>query len=83
LNGQNQRPAGSKPGWRDSNGFLITLALIVGPFAIPFIWLNRRLSVAAKVLWTAVLVILTFALYRTTTEAVDRLSAQFKQAGLL
>ena len=53
-----------KPG----RGFLFThtgiivMALVLGPFALPFVWMSKAISLTAKIIYTAVLVICGFYL---------------------
>ncbi len=53
-----------KPG----HGFLFThpgiilMALILGPFALPFVWMSRVISPLAKIIYTVVLVLVGFYL---------------------
>ena len=53
-----------KPG----RGFLFThpgiilMALVLGPFALPFVWMSKVLSSLAKIIYTVVLVVVGFYL---------------------
>ena len=43
-----------RPGW------IITAVLCVGPFAIPLIWIHPNWSRRKKIIWTVVILILTW-----------------------
>lgn len=51
-----------KPG----RGFLFThpgiilMALVLGPLALPFVWMSRVISLTAKIIYTVVLVVIGF-----------------------
>ncbi|MCQ2410081.1 MAG: zinc ribbon domain-containing protein [Elusimicrobiaceae bacterium] len=51
-----------KPGhnfWYSHSG-IILLTLVLGPFALPMVWLSKRISLAAKWIYSVVLVVLGF-----------------------
>ncbi len=53
-----------KPG----RGFLFThmgiilMACVLGPFALPFVWMSKAISLAAKIIYTVVLLVVGFYL---------------------
>jgi len=64
LNQKKKVPFYLKPGW-------ITAAVIcVGPFAIPLFWLHPNLSRRTKIIWTAVILILTWATWLLMEKSV-------------
>lgn len=44
-----------RPGW------IVTAVLCVGPFAVPLFWLHPNWSLRKKIIWTAAVLLLTWA----------------------
>ena len=69
-----------KPG----RGFLFThagiilMALILGPFALPFVWLSKVISPAAKIIYTIVLLLVGFYLAITLYNAFHMLNSSLQ-----
>lgn len=51
-----------KPKWYFTKKFLITALLMVGPLALPLLWINPKISTSHKILWTVIILGLTYAL---------------------
>jgi len=58
--------------------FIITAILIVGPFALPLIWMRPDTSLGWKVGLTAVISVLSYFLITATMESVAVLSEYFQ-----
>ena len=69
-----------KPG----HGFLFThagiivMALVLGPLALPFVWLSKVLSLTAKLIYTAVLLLLGVYLVYALWQAVALINSSFQ-----
>ena len=56
----NKTPVGP---WYFRTTFVVIAVLSVGPFALPLVWFNPRLSPMAKVIWTVMVAVLSYILY--------------------
>ena len=72
-----------KPG----RGFLFThsgiivMALVLSPFALPFVWMSKAISLSAKLIYTAVLLILGVYLVYALMQAVSLINSSFQTLG--
>ena len=72
-----------KPG----HGFLFThagiilMALVLGPLALPFVWLSKVLSLTAKLLYTVVLLLLGTYMVYALWQAVSLINTSFSSFG--
>ena len=46
----------------ESVEYVLGLAVIVGPFALPLLWQNKRLTLRSKRIWTGVILVITVLL---------------------
>lgn len=69
--------------WYLSKKVLVIAFLSVGPLALPLLWINPKISTAQKVLWTIVLVAITWWLIDLSIQSYQRLMQQLKELGLL
>jgi hypothetical protein len=77
---QSQEP---KPKWYWSTPSLVLAFAIVGPLALPFLWMNPRMTVAKKVVWTVTCVVLTYFMATTTLQILQKVLAQYRELGLI
>lgn len=49
-------------GFLFTHGGIILMALVLGPFALPFVWMSKVIGPTAKIIYTVVLVALGFYL---------------------
>ena len=69
-----------KPG----RGFLFThpgiivMALVLGPLALPFVWLSKAISVTAKLIYTVVLLALGIYMGYALWQAVTLINSSFQ-----
>ncbi|MFT5206783.1 MAG: putative membrane protein [Candidatus Omnitrophota bacterium] len=68
-----------KEDWRQSKAFLIGAILIAGPFAIPLIWMNRKIPLPYKVIITFALLGLCWLMLQTSTQLFDNLQTQLSE----
>lgn len=61
--------------WRDSIPLLIASLLIIGPFAIPLIWLNRKIKPIVKIISTIAIVFLSIVSYQAMTRLTETLKS--------
>jgi hypothetical protein len=64
----------SRAKWHQKTSTLVVGFLFVGPFVIPFIWMNPRFSTTKKVVLTAVFLLVTILLTRLVADSVGVLS---------
>ncbi len=72
-----------KEPWYRSKKFLVMAFLGVGPLALPLLWINPKISMVQKVLWTAVTVAVTWWLIVVSMQTYQHLMQQLKDLGLL
>lgn len=72
-----------KPKWYWSTTSLVIAFAVVGPLALPFLWMNPRMSLAKKLLWTAICVVLTYFMVVYTVETLQKVLAQYREIGLI
>lgn len=53
----------TKEPWYLRPGWLVTAVLCVGPLAIPLFWVHPNLSRRKKIIWTAVVLILSWGVW--------------------
>ena len=63
-----------------SHAGLLVLALVLGPFALPFVWMSKRISVTAKIIYSVVLCVLgvyfciaCYRIYQLTMQSAQSL----------
>jgi uncharacterized membrane protein YvbJ len=78
----NKVPVPPKTPWYYKNAAIVTAFLVVGPLALPLVWLHPRLDLTKKIIITAAAVIVTYFLTVWTMDAMKSLSTQLKQIGL-
>ncbi len=72
-----------KPG----RGFLFThpgiiiMALVLGPLALPFVWLSKAISLTAKIIYTLVLLLLGTYMVYALWQAVSLINSSFQSFG--
>ena len=74
---------GLKPG----RGFLFThpgiilMALVLGPLALPFVWLSKAISFTAKLIYTVLLLLMGVYLVYALLQAVAIINSSFQAFG--
>ncbi len=68
-------------GFLFTHGGIILMALVLGPLALPFVWLSKVLSPAAKLLYTVVLVLLGTYMVYALWQAVNLINSSFQTLG--
>ncbi len=63
-----------------SHSGIILLALVLGPFALPFVWMSKRINMAAKIIYSVLLglicvyfVIACYHIYQLTWQTAQSL----------
>jgi hypothetical protein len=61
----------SRTAWYLRPGLLVMAVLSVGPLALPLFWIHPRLALWQKILWTVVLVVLTWLAWMALKPAIQ------------
>lgn len=69
-----------KTPWYFKTSILIAALLAVGPLAFPLLWLNPRYTKKSKIIWTVVIVVLSYFLSAAFTKALGSIK-QYYQTG--
>ena len=75
-----------KTKWYFKTSTLIIVLLSVGPLALPLLWLNPTYSKAKKIIWTLIILALSYALVLLSMDALaklDKVMQQYKEMGLI
>lgn len=56
-------------GFLFTHGGIILMALVLGPLALPFVWMSKVISPTAKIIYTAVLLIAGFYIFYSLWQA--------------
>ncbi len=76
------RFAEEKLPWYFRKAFIIFALLSVGPLALPLIWWRPQTSRAWKIGLTAVILVLSWILFRATMESIHTLKEYYKLLGM-
>ncbi len=68
--------------WHPSTSTIVILLLCIGPFALPFVWLNRRYKTVTKLMITVVVTVLTIVLYYFAKHITGNLTSQMQELGI-
>lgn len=75
-------PPKQKGKWYSSTGMIVLAFLIVGPFAIPLIWLNQKYNLATKIIATVVAVAISIWSFYAVKGTYQNLMGQIEALGL-
>lgn len=73
---------GRKTPWYGRTATLVIGFLTIGPFMLPLVWFNPVFSRRKKVVLTAVVLVLTWALVAAFVHSVKTMIAFYKQSGI-
>ena len=65
--------------WYFKNSTVWIAVLSFGPLALPLIWLHPRMTSSKKMLWTAVILVLTYFLVVATMDALKKFDEIYQQ----
>ncbi len=72
-----------KEPWYMSKKVLVMAFLGVGPLALPLLWMNPKISMVQKVIWTVITAALTWWMVVLSIQTYQHLMQQLKELGLL
>lgn len=76
LNLTSPNDGASKEKWYFKKSALIVSLIVAGPMALPLLWANPRYSLAAKVLWSVLILAFTVGLGFLTHQLLQYLLGQ-------
>ena len=65
--------------WYFKSSFLITIFLLVGPFALPLLWFHPRLNKNTKIIITLIVIIISFSLGIMLSNSIKSISRYYQQ----
>jgi len=72
-----------KTKWYWTTRFLIIALLSAGPFALPLLWFNKKYSWPQKLLWSVVVLALSYYMAVYTVDLFQKVLAQYRDLGLI
>ena len=64
--------------WHQRASVLIAALLTIGPFALPLLWLNPHISRLKKIIWTIVILIVSYVLWQTFSKAFHEILGYYQ-----
>jgi len=68
-----------QPKWYQKTSTLVIAVLSIGPFALPFLWFNPRFSRKAKIIWSIVIIILSYFMFIQLRKSIEQLKNYYGQ----
>jgi hypothetical protein len=68
----------NKPKWYYKTWSLVASFLCVGPFMLPLVWKNPRFSKKSKIIISAVVLILTYLLYKLLEKSLQTIVSYYQ-----
>jgi hypothetical protein len=68
--------------WYHKTSFVVISVLCLGPIALPLVLYNPQYSVASKVIWTIIIIVVTVLLCVGSIEMYSQLLKSIEQMGL-
>ena len=65
--------------WYLSTQSIVVAVLILGPFALPMLWLNPKYKLFWKIFWTSVILAITWATFVYTGALLDLLQQKLSE----
>ena len=72
-------PEEPKLPWYFKNATVWIAVLSFGPLALPLVWLHPKMSASKKLLWTAVILVVSYFLYVATMDAMKKFEETYRQ----
>ncbi|MDD5477708.1 MAG: hypothetical protein PHG87_05905 [Candidatus Omnitrophica bacterium] len=72
----------NKPKWYFKSWSLVISFLCVGPFMLPLVWINPQLNKKAKIIITAVILVLTYLLVIVSLKSLKTISTYYQLSTL-
>lgn len=72
-----------KPKWYLKKRALLIAFAVAGPLMLPFVWIHPRMSLVDKIVWTVVIVGLTYIMISFANDVLQKLLQQYRDLGLI
>jgi hypothetical protein len=59
--------------WYFKTSTLVIAVLSIGPLALPLLWFNPRVSRKAKIIWSIIIIILSYFMYIQLSKSIEQL----------
>lgn len=66
--------------WYFKTYVLIFGVLVVGPLALPLLWINPKYKKSTKVIWTLIILVISFALTWVMSESLKNIQQYYSLA---
>ena len=76
------KPQKSETKWYFSTGSVVFALLVLGPLALPLLWVNPRFTIVTKIIVTVLVIIVTILLCYLTMNVYLRLMRQIEELGV-
>lgn len=77
-----ERPGGAATKWYFSTSTLVIAILVIGPLALPLVWLNPRYKITTKLIVTGLVIAITIVLYYLVCFIYNNLMEQIESLGI-
>ena len=74
--GKALKPAEKVPWYLKKTSFVVAF-LIVGPFALPLLWINPKYSLKTKIIWSVLILVSTWALGKVISWLLNYIAQQY------
>ena len=71
--------AGPKTKWYFKTSALVVALLCVGPLALPLLWFNPRFSRKSKIVWSVVIIVLSYYLIASLEDALKTINQYYQE----
>ena len=71
--------AAPKTPWYFKTSALVVALLCVGPLALPLLWFNPRFSRKSKVVWSVVIIVLSYYLIASLVDALKTINQYYQE----
>ena len=65
--------------WYEKKSLIIGAFLLVGPLALPLVWMNSRYSLPKKIIISAATFLATWAMWILMKDSYDKIMAQYSE----
>ena len=76
---EEKKPEERKLPWYFGGGSLLVAFFCVGPLMLPLVWTHPKMPQARKILWTVVILRVTYALIEITAESMKRIGEYYQE----
>ena len=83
LNKGNAPAGGVKPAWYATTTSIVLAFFVVGPFAIPLIWLNKTYSTNKKITFTVIFAIVGGLMFYTLYKSIVTIITYYSEINTL